>query len=366
MSRIHSNGQDAETQPGSASGRRSRRRRVLRALASMAAAALLAAVALSGLAAWQNTYDLREEHVVIRTGGRALHAVLALPDHGRGPYGVVVFVHGDGPVDATHDTFYRPMWEAFAKAGYASLSWNKPGVGGSPGNWLHQSMADRAAETADAIAWARTRPDLDSHRIGLWGASQAGWVLPKVAATTPGIRFVITISPAVNWLRQGRYNTLAELADRNATPAERDAALARREAGLAVLRRGGTYADYCAAVPTDGTMTADRYHFISRNWTSDATADLGAAADRGIPTLLVLAGHDRNVDAAETEAVYRRELPPRSLRVEHYAQADHGMADLEVVGSDTRALLTAVFAPRSLYTPGYLNSLRAFTERFNP
>ncbi|NXY93196.1 alpha/beta hydrolase [Streptomyces sp. BR123] len=366
MSHTHETEQEAEGQLGPASRPRSRRRRFLRAIAATAAALSLAAVALTGLAAWQNTYDLREEHVVIHTGGRALNAVLALPHRGRGPFGVVVFVHGDGPIDATHDTFYRPMWEAFAQAGYALLSWNKPGVGGSAGNWLDQSMADRAAETADAIAWARTRPDLDGRRVGLWGASQAGWVLPKVAATTPGIRFVIAVSPAINWLRQGRYNTLAELADRGAPPAERDAALARREAALAVLRRGGTYADYRAAVPSDRAMTADRWHFISRNWASDATSDLRAAGARGVPTLLVLAGHDRNVDVAETETVYRRELPPSSLQVEHYAQADHGLADLDVIRSETRAFLTAVFAPRSLFTPGYLDSLRTFTGRFNP
>ena len=34
----------------------------------------------------------------------------------------------------------------------------------------------------EAVEWARSRPDIDGHRIGLWGASQAGWVMPKVAA----------------------------------------------------------------------------------------------------------------------------------------------------------------------------------------
>jgi len=31
------------------------------------------------------------------------------------------------------------------------FSWDKPGVGASTGNWLHQSMSDRADETLSAI-----------------------------------------------------------------------------------------------------------------------------------------------------------------------------------------------------------------------
>ncbi|WP_329865854.1 alpha/beta hydrolase family protein [Streptomyces sp. JV184] len=139
---------------------------------------------LVGVVLWQNSYDMDEQRVTIRHGGHTLNGVLAIPRDGRKHHGLVVYVHGDGPVDATHDDGYKPMWEANAKAGYASLSWDKPGVAGAPGDWLDQSMDDRADEAAAAIAWARARPDIDGDRIGLWGASQAGWVLPKIAAKT--------------------------------------------------------------------------------------------------------------------------------------------------------------------------------------
>lgn len=38
----------------------------------------------------------------------------------------------------------------------------------------------------------------------LWGASQAGWVLPKVASSRVDIDAVVAVSPAINWLRQDR------------------------------------------------------------------------------------------------------------------------------------------------------------------
>lgn len=327
-------------------------------------AVVLAAMGAGGVVVWQHTYALREEKVSLRHDGNLLKGVLALPERGRGPFGLVVFVHGDGPVDATHETYYRPLWESFARAGYASLSFSKPGVAGSQGDWLDQSMADRADETLAAVGWARGRPEIDCHRIGLWGASQAGWVLPKVAARDRRLAFVIAVSPAVNWLRQGRYNLLAELDRDGASAGERAAALRRRQSTLRLLERGASFDEYRAEADDPGDMTAARWSFIARNHRSDATADLRAM--RGTPLLLVLAGHDVNVDAAETEAVYRRLLPPASLTVAHYPDATHSLVDAELERRTWRLTLTAVFAPRQLYTDRFLADQARYVRERGP
>ncbi|MFD8155101.1 alpha/beta hydrolase family protein [Streptomyces sp. NPDC059720] len=335
-----------------------RARRGRRWLLWVLVGAVLVAGGLGGVVVWQNTYALREERVVLRHEGHRLEGVLARPPAGEGPFGLVVFVHGDGPVDATHDTFYRPVWEAFARAGYASLSFSKPGVGGSEGDWLDQSMDERAEETLAAVAWARERPGIDGRRIGLWGASQAGWVLPKVAARDRRIRFVIAVSPAVNWLRQGRYNLLAELRREGAGRRRVETELRRRETTLRLLRRGASYAEYRATVGDAGDITPGRWRFIAENHTSDAVADLRAM--RGTPVLLVLAGHDVNVDVAETRAVYRRELPASALSVAHFPDATHALVDHDVERSSWRLTATAVFAPRKLYAAGFLDRQARF------
>jgi dienelactone hydrolase len=319
---------------------------------------LLVTAGLGAVVIWQNSYDIREERVTLRHGGDVLHGVLATPKEGRGPYGLVVFGDGDGPVDATHDTFYRPLWESFARAGYASLSWSKPGVGGSSGNWLDQSMEDRADETMEAISWARQRPDIDSGRIGLWGASQAGWVLPKVAARTPGLRFVIAVSPAVNWQQQGRYNLLAQMQEDGASSEQVEAALRRRKTTLQLLRRRASFEEYRAEVGDAQGMTADRWRFISKNYTADATADLRAI--RGTPVLLILAGHDTNVDVADTETAYRKLLQAPGLQVEHYPDATHSLVKHGVEHSEVRLTLTALFAPKALFASGFLADQRRF------
>ncbi|MFF8609598.1 alpha/beta hydrolase family protein [Streptomyces sp. NPDC015346] len=335
-----------------------RRRRVL--VWSLVVVMLLG-TGLGGVAVWQNTYALREERITVRHEGRLLDGVLARPQSDDSPSGLVVFVHGDGPIDATHDTFYRPLWESFAKAGYASLSLSKPGVGASEGNWQDQSMDDRADEILAVIAWARTRPDIDGRRIGLWGASQAGWVLPKVAARDRSLRFVIAVSPAVDWQQQGRYNLLAELRGNGASQDETRTALRRRETTLRLLRQSATFEQYRAAVGHTDGMTAERWRFIAKNYRSNASEDLRAM--RGTPTLLVLAGHDVNVDVADTEAAYRRILPPASLTVRHYPDATHSLVDHAVENSAPRLTLTAVFAPRRLYAAGFLADQRRFVEQ---
>lgn len=277
------------------SARPRRRRRLL--VGSLTA--VLALVLAAGVAVlYQNNYDLREENVTITGGVQPLQGVLAVPTTGHGPYGLVVFIHGDGPIDATHDTFYRPMWESFARAGYASLSWDKPGVNGAPGDWLDQSMQDRAEETMAAITWARTRPGIDRDRIGLWGASQAGWVLPTVAARMPDLQFVIAVSPAINWLRQGRYNLLAELRAEHASEAKIRDETAASDAFVRQLRNGATFEQAQATGKEARGLTRGRWRFAAKNYTADASADLAATH---VPVLLILAGHDLNVDVADTE-----------------------------------------------------------------
>ncbi|MGY4390690.1 dienelactone hydrolase [Streptomyces sp. TE12347] len=336
-------------------------RALRRVLLTVLLLALATALLFTGVVLWQHDYGLHEERVTVPAAGHDLPGVLATPTgRGTGPFPLVVLVHGDGEVDATHDGFYRPYWEAFARAGYASLSLDKPA------DWLGQTMDDRARETVDALTWAaRTRPEIDPARIGLWGASQAGWVMPKVVARAPapGVRFVIAVGTAVNWERQGEYNLRAELRAAGADAERTAAALRTREATLALLRRGATYEEYRASPGADRELTAERWTFISRNHTADMTADLRAMPP--VPVLLISGADDLNVDGAETEALHRSVSAPGTLTVRRYPGATHALLRTEVERSPWRLTLTAVFAPRKLFPPGLLADQRRFLEELS-
>ncbi|MUM24530.1 alpha/beta fold hydrolase [Mycobacterium sp. CBMA271] len=324
--------------------------------AAVCAVALVLSV--GGWVIYANDFAIRQERLTIPGSTQPLHATLALPKHGKGPFGLVVFVHGDGAANATRDGFYEPIWESFAKAGYASLSWNKPGIDGAPGNWLNQSMHDRAAEAEAAIDWARQRADIDPQRIGMWGISQGGWVVPEVAAHRPDLQFVILVGAAVNWQRQGKFNLLAELRHRGASPSEIEAALDRRNAGLPLLRDKATYEHYLAAQQDSDPMSADRWNFVLKNYQSDVTEMLPQVK---VPILLALGDEDLNVDVDETEQVYRQILPSQQLTVQRYPNASHNIVKADLDNNQNwRSMLVAVFSPRSLYAPGYLDNLRQY------
>ena len=314
-------------------------------------------VAAGGVVVAGNSYRFDERSVMIPVDGGHLEAVLTTPRGGEAT-GLVVMVHGDGPAEATQDGLYSPWFEAAADSGWATLSWSKPGIGGSTGDWLAQTLDDRATEVGVALDWAKRQTMVPSARIMLWGASQAGWVLPQVVAARSDIDGVVAVSTAVNWLRQGRYNLEAELDHQGASTAERKQSVSESDQVRAILQRGATYDEYRAATPEENPMSRERWRFVTLNFRSDATGDLRAAARRDIPWHLMAGEHDRNVDMDETERVYRDALGDQ-LTLSRF-DAAHSMArpimeDAQVVG-----IATSIAWPRALFAPGVLDDYRAF------
>lgn len=131
---------------------------------------------------------------------------LRLPP-GPGPHPVVLFVHGDGPNNRTSGVTYPPIMERMLRAGYATFAWDKPGTGESTGELDGSRVTEqRARIVLDAMAVLRGRPDIDRDRMGLWGISQAGYVMPRVLEQTDDVAFMIAVSCAgAPGVEQGLY-----------------------------------------------------------------------------------------------------------------------------------------------------------------
>lgn len=321
-------------------------------------AALLTGVALVG-----NSFRFDQRAVTIPGPEGDLAGVLTLPPEGAAR-GLVVMVHGDGPVEATQGGLYSPWFEGAADAGFATLSWSKPGVGGSEGDWLGQTMDDRAEEVSAAVDWAVAQDDVPTGTIVLWGASQAGWVIPKVARDREDIDGVVAVGTAINWLRQGRFNLLAELERDDATTQEQEAAIEESDRTRSLLERGASYEEYLSAAAGADTMTEARWGFARRNFEADATADLVASASRPVPVLLMAGTKDRNVDVAETEETYRS-IFGSTLTVTRVDGA-HSLARPVMEDNDLAGLLTGTFWPRALFAPGVIDGYTAFLSHIPP
>ena len=125
---------------------------------------------------------------------------------GRGPFPVVVFVHGSGPWTRGAPS---ALDQYLAANGIASWIYDKRGVGKSGGVYTHKVDAARfELLAADAIAGVKMlskRPDIDTTRIGVWGISQAGWIIPIVAARAPEVDFTVIVSGPITTLSQEGY-----------------------------------------------------------------------------------------------------------------------------------------------------------------
>jgi len=130
-----------------------------------------------------------------------------------GPWPAVIFVHWSGPTNRGCHGWYLPIWERFVEQGYACMSWDKPGSGESRGEYDKVHLfQERASVVEGAIRFLKRRRDIDPGSIGLWGMSQAGWVMPLVAAGSEDVSFIIAVSCAgESGVRQGAYLTRSRL-----------------------------------------------------------------------------------------------------------------------------------------------------------
>jgi pimeloyl-ACP methyl ester carboxylesterase len=134
--------------------------------------------------------NLRYEEISFRNGDVTLNGTLILPET-KGPHPVVIFVHPAGP-RSRKGLF---TWaEFFAIHGVAGLAYDKRGVGASSGDWMRSSFQDLAGDALAALRFAQGREDIDARQIGVWGASQGGWIGPLVASQSSAVTFVISQS----------------------------------------------------------------------------------------------------------------------------------------------------------------------------
>jgi hypothetical protein len=135
-----------------------------------------------------------------------LRALAYRPDRA-GPLPGVVLVDGSGE-GACDDWGGWP--ERIAELGAVVLTHDRPGCGGSPGDWLGQSLADRAEESLAALAVLRAHPAV-AGPVGFLGFSQGGWVGLLAAAGHP-VDFVISVSgPGVGPAAQDRHRIEVDL-----------------------------------------------------------------------------------------------------------------------------------------------------------
>jgi uncharacterized protein len=143
-------------------------------------------------------YPYRTEDVTYDgAGGVMLAGTLTMPENG-GPFAAVILVAGSGPHDRDETIFgHKPfllLADYLTRHGIAVLRSDKRGIGMSTGDYRTATSEDFASDTESAVAYLKTRAEIDPKKIGLLGHSEGGLIAPMVAAKDPSVAFIVLMA----------------------------------------------------------------------------------------------------------------------------------------------------------------------------
>jgi fermentation-respiration switch protein FrsA (DUF1100 family) len=144
-------------------------------------------------------YPYREEDVSYenKLQNVTLAATLTIPP-GKGPFPAVVLITGSGPQDRDESLLgHKPflvLSDYLTRHGIAVLRADDRGTAKSTGDFSTATTADFATDTEAGIAYLKTRPEIDPHKIGLIGHSEGGIIAPMIAARNPDVAFIVMMA----------------------------------------------------------------------------------------------------------------------------------------------------------------------------
>ena len=138
--------------------------------------------------------SLKYKDIQFDNGGLRLAGMIYVPE-GKGPFPVVVIIHGSGTSRRT-SKWYLSVTRHLQENGIAVLLPDKRGSEKSEGNWVGADFKDLARDTMAAVAYLRSQELFVHSGIGLLGMSQGSWIAPIVAAEDKDLSFVVSMSGA--------------------------------------------------------------------------------------------------------------------------------------------------------------------------
>jgi dienelactone hydrolase len=279
-----------------------------------------------------------QEPVTFPSGDVRLAGVLTLPP-GPGPHPALVFVHGSG---AGTRYQYAAEMDRFARHGIAVLAYDKRGSGESTGDWRRADFDELADDVLAAVAFLRRDPRIRADKIGLWGISQAGWIIPLAAARSRDVAFLVPISggavtPAEQEVWRQRQNLQFLGVDERFIEAERKAALLGYDWDRQI-RLG--------RMPLPQPFADDNLNMFH-----DAPAVLRRVRQ---PVLAIFGGLDTLTPPRESAALWAEALrasghPDYSVRL--FPRGSHGLWDGGKTGSPLEVW------PEMRWVPGYFDTM---------
>src|SRR3954470_15869677 len=141
--------------------------------------------------------------------GTTLRGWLYVPDNAAGPAPTIVMCHG---YSAVKELFLDAYAEVFCEAGFCALVYDNRNFGASDGEpRLEIDPWQQVRDYRDAISYARSRPEIDGEKIGIWGSSYSGAHVLVVGAVDRRVKCVVAQVPLISGDANARRLIRADL-----------------------------------------------------------------------------------------------------------------------------------------------------------
>ena len=147
----------------------------------------------------QKPYPYYSEEITFQneTAHIDLSGTLTLPKK-EGVFPVVILISGSGPQNRNEEVFgHKPFLviaDYLTKNGIGVFRYDDRGIGQSKGNFGAATSADFATDVESAIAYLKTRKEINKDKIGLIGHSEGGIIAPMIASKSKDVAFIVLLA----------------------------------------------------------------------------------------------------------------------------------------------------------------------------
>lgn len=144
-------------------------------------------------------YPYHEEEVVFENteANISLAGTLTLPNK-NGKFPVAILISGSGPQDRDESYMgHKPflvLSDHLTRQGIGVLRFDDRGFGASTGDFGSATTEDFSKDVLSAIAYLKTRKDVDIKNIGLIGHSEGGIIAPLAANNSEDVAFMVLLA----------------------------------------------------------------------------------------------------------------------------------------------------------------------------
>ena len=279
---------------------------------------------------------LETRELRIASGNVTLAGLLTMPP-GAGPHPAMLMIQGSGPLTRRAP---RQTGDLVAAHGVAVLTMDKRGTGGSSGDWTALSHEAWMGDVGAALDALKRQPGIDPARIGIYAASEGGFVGPELATRRGEISFLVCrVCSALphaeaimdmeerRLLAAGRSPQVAaearewlRLRTMYAVNRQDYAALAAFEERTATSEWRADFPAGTATLPAPGAPYWDRYAGLLAGDPAQAYAALA------IPVLIVLGADDQRILVERHQPVFADIAKrARDMTILVVPEASHGL-----------------------------------------